>query len=246
MSLYALLSCLFGLGLVTGFVGTITGGSALMTIPAMVLLGINPQSAIASARIAAMGTMVAGLPQFHRRGMVDYRIAWPAALLGIIGAILGAQLLFSVSEVLLKRSIGLITLTFFALSFWKAPVTEEKQPSRAKQSLGYSLFLLAGLLGGFFGGQAILSTYILSLCFDKSLMESVGTRKASGLAIAIAAVIIYGVHGTIEWTLSLALVLGTLIGSTFGSAYALKKGDRWIGWLFNAVVILASVKMLFF
>jgi uncharacterized membrane protein YfcA len=68
----------------------------------------------------------------------------------------------------------------------------------------------------------------------------------TGLAIAVAAILIYGFHGVIDWQLSLALVTGTLIGSTFGSAYALKKGDKWIGILFNAVVILVSIRLLFF
>jgi len=49
------------LGIITGFVGTNTGGSVFLTVPVMIWLGIAPQSSIATARLASVGTMVAGL-----------------------------------------------------------------------------------------------------------------------------------------------------------------------------------------
>jgi uncharacterized protein len=300
---YLLVPSLFGLGLATGFVGTITGGSALLNVPALMSMGIAPQSAIASARIAAMGSMVAGLPAFHRQKLVDYRAAWPAALLGVLGAVIGAQLMFAVSDQVLKRAVGIITLLLLGLSLLRKPVQgqaggyvvrsgdamsgaagrgelgplrgahsqpcslsdEERlqdRPSgtadrvsngvttyaggRTKRAVGYGLFLFAGLLGGFFGGQALLATYIFSLCFDKTLIESVGTRKASGLAIAIAAVLVYGFQGSIDWLSGLTLVVGTTIGAYYGSNYALRMGDRWITYLFNGVVLVACARMIFF
>ena len=65
---------LFFLGLITSFVGTNTGGSSLVTIPAMIAMGLPPQIAIASARVTSIGTLFAGLRQIvktgHRRARV--------------------------------------------------------------------------------------------------------------------------------------------------------------------------------
>jgi uncharacterized protein len=247
MSFYLVLPCLFCLGLVTGFVGTSTGGSSLVTIPVMIFLGVSPQSAVATARVASVGSLAAGLHRFHKSGKVDYRAALPAALLGVVGAFMGATLLLRVSDAFLTKAVGILTLCLFALSLiprWR-PASEQPPPSRFKRSVGYLLFLLAGLLGGFFGGQAIIATFIFSIFFHKSISESIGTRKVSGLAISLAAIAIYGLNATINWPFSLALITGTLVGSSLGSAYALKKGDRWMSLAFNTVAVLAAIKMVF-
>lgn len=247
MSIYLLIPSLFALGLVTGFIGTNTGGSALITIPVMVLLGISPQSAIASARVASLGTMLAGLRQFHQKGKVDYLLAFPAAILGSVGAIAGAVLMVSVSEHILQQGIGILTLVLcsFSLLFRRRVKADlDKKPLLLEKVAGYLLFLLAGMLGGFFGGQAIIATYIFTLFFHKTMSESIGTRKVSGLAISVAAIFIYGWHGSIHWLFALSLISGTLIGSTFGSRYGLKKGDKWMESLFTVVVVLLALTLI--
>jgi uncharacterized protein len=216
---------LFFLGLGTGFIGTNTGGSTLVTIPLMISLGIPPQSAVATARVATVGTMVAGLRQFHKKGMVDYQLALPGALCAIIGSLCGAYLLLVVPIHLLQKCIGILTLLFTLLSFLKKKESTNLPPSQPMRYIGYGSFFLTGLIGGFFGGQAILATYVFLLIFNKSLLESIGTRKITGLAV---------------------LILGTLIGSTIGSRFALEKGDAWIQPLFTLVSIGLSLKLIFF
>lgn len=65
-----ILILLFILGLITGFIGTNTGGSVFITVPTMILLGISAQSAIASARLASVGTMIAGFRQLKRAKLI--------------------------------------------------------------------------------------------------------------------------------------------------------------------------------
>jgi uncharacterized membrane protein YfcA len=237
---------LFLLGLTTGFIGTNTGGSALVTVPILVSLGIPPQSAVATARVATVGTMVAGLSQFHKAGKVDYRLALPACFFAVIGSLTGAQLLLLLPHAVLQQSIGILTLAFTLLSFLKKAQNFEKPPDVGIRTIGYALFFFTGLVGGFFGGQAILATYIFVLIFNKTLSESVGTRKVTGLAVALPSLFFYGVHGIIEWQWACCLVGGTLIGSFFGSQYALKKGDAWLKYLFTVVSVALSVKLIFF
>ncbi len=120
------------LGIITGFVGTNTGGSVFLTVPVMIWLGIAPQSSIATARLASVGTMVAGLRHFHQQGKVDYALAIPAAVLGLAGALGGASLLLPSAS---NRS------RTAAQSHWRAditarcPVPYKKTSSRRNPSL---------------------------------------------------------------------------------------------------------------
>lgn len=248
VSLYILIPSLLVLGLVTGFIGTNTGGSALITVPIMLLFGLPPQAAIASGRIASIGTMTAGLWHFHKHGKVDYKIAFPAALFGIAGAAIGALWMISISAITLERIIGILTLVLFAIAI----ISKKKRkiniqatsPSRLRKFTGYLLLFFAGMLGGFFGGSAIIATYVFLICFHKTMSESVGTRKVSGLAIVVTAVFIYGWQGSINWYSALPLITGTLIGSSLGSAYGLKKGDQWLDRVFTIMVVLLSLRLI--
>lgn len=237
---------LFLLGLVTGFVGTNTGGSSLVTVPVLISLGITPQAAIATTRVAAVGTMVSGLTQFHKAGKVDYRLALPACFFAIAGSLAGAQALFIVPPELLQKCIGVLTLIFTAISFVKKQDGLERPLSPKLRMVGYALFFFTGFVGGCFGGQSILAAYIFALIFNKTLLESVGTRKVIGLAVAVPSVYFYGLNGIIQWQYACCLIGGTLIGSYFGSQYAISKGDLWLKYLFTIVSTCFSINLIFF
>lgn len=239
-------SLLFLLGLITGFIGTNTGGSSLVTVPVLISLGISPHSAVATARVASIGTMVAGLSQFHKHGKIDYRLAIPACFFAVAGSFTGAYFLLIVPPSYLQKSMGLYTLFFTIFSFVKKEKITQKPLGYGLKIIGYLLFFITGLVGGFMGGQAILATYIFLIIFNKTLLESVGTRKVTGLAVSLTSAMFYGVHDLICWHWAAALVGGTLIGSFLGSQYAIKKGDKWIRKIFAVISIFSSIKLLFF
>lgn len=243
-SQFATTLLLFVLGLLTGFIGTNTGGSAFITVPIMIWLGIAPQSAIASARVASVGTMVAGAREFHRQGKVDYKLAVPAALLGLVGSVFGAAVLLKIGASALHKAIGILTLAMVVLSLVKKPKAHHEPISRGRAAFGYGLFTLIGMVGGFFGGQAKLATYVFILIFNKTVSESVGTRKISGLVISLGSLAVYGFSQIINWHFGLSLVIGTLIGSSVGARYALKKGDQWMERLLNVIVVLLALRLL--
>jgi uncharacterized membrane protein YfcA len=236
---------LFFLGITTGFVGTNTGGSAFLTVPIMIFLGIQPQSAIATARFASMGTMLAGLRQFHRYGKIDYKLAVPAAGFGLVGSLAGAIILIYINAAIVHRIIGLATLLMVILALIKKPKVTIHAPSQPKLYFSYFLFILTGMIGGLFGGQAKLTTYIFILIYDKTVSESVGTRKVSGLISSFGALLVYGIHRIVNWGFGLTLICGTVIGSTLGAKYALNQGDRWMERLLNVVVILLALRLIF-
>ncbi|KRP63936.1 sulfite exporter TauE/SafE family protein [Pseudomonas orientalis] len=233
------------LGVITGFIGTNTGGSVFLTVPVMIWLGIPPQSSIATARLASVGTMFAGLRHFHNSGKVDYRLAAPAAALGLAGALVGASLLVHIDPALLHKIIGGLTLLLVALSLIRKPHSPKAAPSSLRRFCGYVLFVPVGMIGGLFGGQAKLSTYLYIIFFKKTISESIGTRKVGGLILSVGSLIIFGISGIINWQYGCCLIIGTLVGANAGAKFALQKGDKWMESAFNVVVVALALKMLF-
>jgi uncharacterized membrane protein YfcA len=235
---------LFLMGLGLGFVGTTTGGSALIMIPVMISFGVPTHAAIAQARFATLGTMVSGLRMYHREKKVDYSLALISSIFGVSGAILGALTLIDVSDVVLKQIMGYLTLGCVLLTFIKKYKPEHSPLNNYRRVFGYFLFFIVGFIGGFFGAQALLATYVLLFVFNKSMTESIGTRKVLGIMISLTSLAVYGMNDLIDWKQSAILVSGTLLGGTFGSAYALKMGDDWAEKLFNVAVIALAIKMI--
>jgi uncharacterized membrane protein YfcA len=75
---------IFFIGLFCSIIGSAGGGSALISIPLLTLLGITPNHAIATAKVGALGTLLSGLYSFARAGKVDKKIGLVCALFGLV------------------------------------------------------------------------------------------------------------------------------------------------------------------
>ncbi|MDF1592449.1 MAG: sulfite exporter TauE/SafE family protein [Desulfobacterales bacterium] len=54
--------------------GTLIGGTSLITIPLLIVLGLPPHTAIGTDRFGVMGIGWAGLYKFHHKKFIDYRL----------------------------------------------------------------------------------------------------------------------------------------------------------------------------
>jgi len=75
---------------IAGFIDAIAGGGGLISLPALLSVGLNPVAAIATNKVQGSVGTASALWNFWRKGRVDFRlIRWPM-LLTAIGAGLGA------------------------------------------------------------------------------------------------------------------------------------------------------------
>lgn len=113
------------------------------------------------------------------------------------------------------------------------------------QSIGYLLLFLVSMMSAFFSaGTGLLGRSVLMHCFGQTFLESAGTRKLQSAAIGITSVIVYISSGIVDWQYAFTLLVGTAIGSHFGTIYAIKKGDVWVRKLFIIVVALSAISLL--
>ena len=58
-----------GIGLITGFIGAITGSGGVISIPFLIFLGLPPAHAIATERFASIGQHIATIRNFIKNGL---------------------------------------------------------------------------------------------------------------------------------------------------------------------------------
>jgi uncharacterized membrane protein YfcA len=238
----------FCIGCAATFVFVSTGGVGMITLPALIFLGLSPQAAIATDLFALFGGRLGGLLGLLREGKVDFPLGLRLGAVSALGAIAGAFTLLAVSDVLMKRLLGVFLLLLLSLLLLRPKVgvaVAEEPPSARREAVGALLFLPVGFWGTLVGaGFLNLGGAVLLFVFRKTFLQTAGILTLVGLAVALAALAVFGSHGAIVWPLGFAMLAGKATGGYFGARYAVKAGDAKIRVLFAGVVLVSAARLL--
>jgi len=238
----------FFLGFLASFVGTTTGGIGLLVVPALIVLGFPPHTAIGTTRFAVFAGDIVSLDRLNRAGKADRTIALPILLFSLVGAVIGSVILLRTPGPLAEKLLGVFILATLIFTILQRDVglRAGKPPTTGRKLAGYSLMFFLSILAAYFSAAiGILGRTTLMTFFGQTYLQSAATRKIQGIGIGIVTLLIYAWSGIIDPVASLALVPSMLLGSWMGSVYALRKGDVWARGLFLIVVFLAAVQLLF-
>lgn len=235
-------------GIAAGFIGSITGGGGLLSIPALIFLGLPANIAIATNRLAAFGIIAAAIPEYQKAKKIIWKTAWRLVPVAIIGGFIGAKTLVHINTNVISVVAGIfLLLTIPTILFQYDKGIHAMSTTRKRTAIGYFLYFLVMLYGGFFGGGAVvLAIYVLVSCFGMTYIEGNATDFIPWLFLSITAFIVYLSHGLVNFELGLAMLPGMYIGGILGSRTALEKGNVWVRGVFIIVVVASSIKLLFF
>jgi len=227
--------------------GTLIGGASLITIPTLIILGLPPHMAIGTDRFGVIGIGTAGLYEFHRKKMIDYRISFLMAVPTFLGSILGANLVLAIPENLL-RIIIVVTNVFCLLYLILIPKVGLEEKKRTASKLQYffgGLFcFIIGIYGGFYGAMAAtFLAYVLIIGFGQTFIQTAANIKVASVCFTTSAAIVFGINGAIDFHLGLGMFCGCLCGSYLGAHFSDKIGNLWIKRLFMAILIIMIIKM---
>lgn len=239
---------IFVVGFIAASFGTLVGGGSLLTIPALIFLGLPSNTAVATNRFGVIGIPITGWYKFHKKKLIDHRIGFAVGIPALIGSILGANLVLQVNEAILRQAIGIITLLILIFVMVKPQIGLERTKHFIKKYeyvIGGIIGFLLGIYGGFYGaGVGTFFSYLLILLFGQTFLESAGTRKIALFLVSVMAAVIFAINGAIVYSLGIALFVGMLIGSYIGAHYSDKIGNVWIKRLFFVIVLIMGIRLL--
>jgi uncharacterized membrane protein YfcA len=114
------------------------------------------------------------------------------------------------------------------------------------------LYILLGLVAGMFSGLmgiggAIIIIPVLVLLFGLSQHTAQGTTLAlMVLPIGMLAAWVYYKAGFVDLKIAGLICIGFFIGGLFGAKFATEIPDEILRKIFGVVLLLASLKMIFF
>lgn len=214
----------------------------------MVLLGLSPASAIATAKFNGLGTSAGASSRFFKEKITDKRTVIIFSLLGAASALIGSLTLahFSNHTEVLQKLMGLVILLIGVplLYVRKLGLTTRKPRLRMKV-LGLILMFAGVILQVALGsGTGSLQLIILIACFGMTALTASATRRAVQLTIAVVSLIIYMFVGLIDYQFGLVALVTSFAGGFIGAHIAIKRGNKFIINLFAAVSVLLALQLL--
>lgn len=240
------LAMLGGVALLAGFVDSIAGGGGLLTVPALLLAGLDPVTAIATNKLQGFFGTASATWSFARAGRVDWRAALPMAAVAGVASIAGALTVQAIPAGLLAGIVPILMLAI-ALYFGLAHRAGEADV-RSRISSGLfttTLVPAVGFYDGFFGpgaGSFYMVGFVTLLGFG--LVKATAHTKVVNLSSNLGSLLLYAASGLVIWPVGLVMGVAALTGAQIGSRLAMRAGAKIIRPLIVIVCCAVAVRLL--
>lgn len=229
--------------MLAGWVDTLAGGGGLLTLPALLLAGVPPVSALATNKSqGVIGTMTASATLFAKGHLRGRALILPVIAAGL-GAALGTWLVQHIDTGWLNWVIPLLLLCV-AIYVWLTPNMGAAE-SRARQSekqWALTSVPMVGFYDGAFGPGTGTFFAASGVAFrGQTLLAATIRAKLLNFTTNVVSLALFAAGGKVVWALGATMMLGQVVGATIGSHTMLAGGTRLIRPLVIAMCILMSL-----
>lgn len=237
-------------GVVVGVLSGLLGiGGGVVLVPLLVVLFAMAQKRAQATSLAAITlTAVAGAVTYGIAGDVLLVPALVIAAGGLVGTLVGAELVHRMSERTLRVVFALV-MVVIAVRMAVAPPVEGAGGLAHLEPLvllGYvGSGLLMGLLSALVGiGGGIVMVPLLVIGFGFTPHEAQGTSLAVMVPVSLMGAWRHARRGYTDWRSGLVLGLAGVVGAPFGALLAQAVADEWLQRLFAVLLVVSAVQLL--
>jgi uncharacterized membrane protein YfcA len=231
-------------GLACGFLNTAASSGSAVSLPILMLVGLDPVSANATNRIPVLIGALSATASFHKSKTLLWNLAVKVSLPVVIGGFAGAGL----AEALPSRDVGLI-ITAAILVALVLLFTKLKQAIEAATSTevryGIREFLLFAGIGVWLGFIVLDgATYLLlalTLVVGLPLVHANAIKSAVLVPATLVAMLVFAYKGNIDWTHGIVLGIGSIAGGILGAKLAASPQSR--KWIFPLLVVVICAEL---
>ncbi|MEE3693807.1 TSUP family transporter [Campylobacter sp. CLAX-22107-21] len=238
---------LFCVAFFSGFVDAIAGGGGLITIPALISVGIPEHIALATNKLQATFGSFTAAANFTHKKMVDFNSLWRGIIWTFIGAVLGTWAILLIDATVIKYLIPIFLIAILIYTIFSPKLGESDSQKRINESLFYAIFgLVIGFYDGFMGpGTGSFWMFAFASLLGLNLKTAVANTKILNFTSNIVSLAVFIGGGQILWLLGIVMGFGQMIGAYFGSHMVIKKEIKFIKIIFLTVVSLTIVKIIY-
>ena len=237
-----MIGILFLVGFIGNIIGTLAGGSGLITLPTMLLLGMPAHSAIGANKVSSMLSSFSSIITVLRSKELTKEEVLPIGILGAFGGILGGL----TASFLSVKTLTLTAIVLMCFAFILSIVGKSNfgEIVTLKLSKKLSAILLAiGFYDGVFGpGSGTL--FIYAFAKEKlSYMKSVLLGRVGVFSTCSGAAIVYICAGHVLWYETLFLTIGGILGAQIGIRLARRVSNKAAQMILRFITIILIIQL---
>ena len=232
-----------------GLVDAIGGGGGLISLPAYLLAGVPMHNAIATNKLSSTcGTALTTI-RFIRQGLVNWKIAVPTAICGMLGSSLGANLSMKMEEGIMQN-ILFIVLPVVAFVVLNPRIFRDREGTLAEPdsrlwAIAVASAFLIGIYDGFYGpGTGTFLIIALAVFAGMDMRSANAQTKVINLTTNATSLVIFLMNGQAILLLGLAAAVCNMAGNYVGAGLTMKQGSKVTRPVIVLVLALLFLKVL--
>ncbi|QLK86973.1 hypothetical protein FGL66_05755 [Staphylococcus sp. 17KM0847] len=244
----SLIFVVISLGFLAAFIDAVVGGGGLISIPALLAIGMPPATALGTNKLASAFGSFTSAVRFLRSGKVDLGFVAKVFPFSFLVAVCGAILAVYLPAELLKPLVIIILSGVLIYTLVKKDwghIRTYQKLSIVKFIAFIAVLLLIAFYDGFLGGGtgSFLMFAFLFVGFD--FLSAAGNAKVLNFASNIGALTLFIYLGHVDYVYGLTMALSMVAGSYTGAWFALKYGVGYVKVLFIIVTFILIIKNVF-
>ncbi|WP_330960677.1 sulfite exporter TauE/SafE family protein [Photobacterium sp. 53610] len=234
--------------LTAGFIDAVAGGGGMLTVPALLSLGLPPHIALGTNKLAATFASSTAALTYYRKQLFSPAFWKTSFLATLIGAIAGTLVVDIISTAWLEKVLPLIILAAAMYTIWhphpkgdsrKLP-TPCPRFKRKQWIQGTGLGFYDGLAGPGTGAFWTVSNMAL---YRLDILLASGLAKAMNFTSNLTSLVTFAILGHINVALGLTMGVCLMLGAYIGAHSAIRFGSRFIRPVFVTVVVILAARL---
>jgi uncharacterized membrane protein YfcA len=233
------LGLLFAAALWAGMQNALAGGGSFITLPALMLGGMDARAANITSTIALFPAQIAtGLTGVRAvSGVANLSFA-RLVIISLIGGVVGAALLLVTPPDFFARLVPWLVLFATIVFAWGSFVPHRTEPRLGSVGAGVGQFLIA-VYGGYFGGGIGFLMLAALTAAGLAVKSAAATKNVLAAAMNASAVAIFVFSPAVHWLQAAVSCAGAVIGGVAGGLLLPRVNEKAL----RIVVVLIGVAL---
>jgi uncharacterized protein len=231
-----------------GCIDAMVGGGGLIQLPALfaVFPAAPPPYLLGTSKFAGIFGTASAVVRFAAKVQIPWRSLAPLTLLVLVASVSGALLATIVAADVFRPLVPIMLAAMLIYMLFRPNLGAEHAPKQftgRHHIIATVLIVVIGFYDGFFGpGTGSLLMFVFVRFYGFDYLNAGACARVLNVATNAAALVYFGLHGYVYWTLGIAMAVCNVLGATLGTRMALRGGSVLVRRIFMIVVSALIVR----
>lgn len=233
----------FLMAIISGIGG---GGGGFITTPLLIFLGLTPQQAVASGKIGGLGTTFGSLHGLTKAKVHKWKAVVLLMVLSTAVGLVAPHIITRIDNQIYRLTLGILLILLIPVVIFGQVGVKARRPAQWQKIVALPTLTATLLLQAIFsGGMGTLVVLTLMGLLGMPALEANVTKRFSQITMNILIVLGLAGSGLILWRVASVLFISGSLGGYVGSQIAIKKGDRFITYVFAILMFVSGLELIF-